>query len=310
MMDNYESTGSPQMTEPGLVAQMVAHVRISIIATLVLAVIVCGVYPAIVWGLAQALFHHQANGSLIKHDGTNTDNDSEAVGSSWLGQPFAGAGYFHPRPSAAGNGYDPTQSAGTNLGPMSAKLLLGTTQPTTLPATQPSGQPLPGPDSVAYDGIADRIVHYCLDNNIGFETSAPLSNFKDKDGNIDDVKLIEAFNDSNTPLKVTPAVEIPADAVTASASGLDPHISARNAEIQAKRVADARNIEIAKVKEVIDEFTEGRSLGVFGDPGVKVLMLNLALDAKYPLPAPPATAPAAVTVTQPVTLPTTEPAGK
>ncbi len=306
MTDNYESAGSPQKTEPGLVAQMFAHVRISIMATLVLAVIVCGVYPALVWGLAQALFPHQANGSLIKRDGMNSDNDSEAVGSSWLGQPFAGAGYFHPRPSAAGNGYDPTQSGGTNLGPMSAKLLMGTTQPTTLPATQPGGQPLPGPDSVAYDGIADRIVHYCLDNNIGFETSAPLSNFKDKDGNIDDVKLIEAFNDSNTPLKVTPAVEIPADAVTASASGLDPHISIRNAGMQAPRIADTRHVEVAKIREVINEFTEGRSLGVFGDPGVNVLKLNLALDVKYPLPASPATASAAA----PVTLPTTEPAGK
>ncbi len=232
------------------------------------------------------------------------------MGSGWLGQPFAGAGYFHPRPSAAGNGYDPTQSAGTNLGPMSAKLLLGTTQPTTLPSTQPGGQALPGPDSVAFDGVADRIVHYCLDNNIKLQTSTPLSGFKDKDGNIDDVKLIEAFNDSNTPLKITPAVEIPADAVTASASGLDPHISIRNAQMQAPRTADARHIEISKVREVIDEFTEGRSLGVFGDPGVNVLKLNLALDSRYPLPAPPATAPAAAPVTQPVTLPPTEPTGK
>lgn len=310
MIRNNELNDPAPKPEPSLGAQMFAHLRISVIATLVLAVIVCGIYPAIVWGLAQALFHHQANGSLIKRDGTNTNNDAEAVGSAWLGQPFTGAGYFHPRPSAAGSGYDPTASSGTNLGPMSAKLLLGTTQPTTLPSTQPSGQPLPGPDSVAYDGVSDRIVHYCLDNGIGLQTSAPLAGFKDKDGNIDDVKLIEAFNDSTTPLKITPAVEIPADAVTASASGLDPHISLRNAEIQARRVADARQVDIAKVKQLIGEFTDGPSLGIFGDPGVNVLKLNLALDVKYPLPAPPATVPTVAPVTQPVTLPTTEPAGK
>src|SRR4030095_38611 len=102
---------------------MLTHLRISIIATLVLAVICCGIYPALVWGLSQAMFHHQANGSLIKKDGTPTDNDAEAVGSALLGQQFSDAKYFHPRPSAAGDGYDPTSSGGSNLGPLSQKLI-------------------------------------------------------------------------------------------------------------------------------------------------------------------------------------------
>src|ERR1700722_14494170 len=96
------------------IAEMFTHLRISIVATIALGVIVSGVYPVVVWGLAQVLFHHQANGSLIKKDGTPTDNDADAVGSSLLGQPFSDAKYFPPRPSAAGNGYDPTASGGSN----------------------------------------------------------------------------------------------------------------------------------------------------------------------------------------------------
>ena len=115
----------------GFVREMLTHLRISIVATVVLAIVVCGIYPVVVWGLAQLMFHHQANGSLIKKDGTPTDNDAEAVGSSLLGQPFGDAKYFHPRPSAAGNGYDSTASSGSNFGPLSAKLLNGTTKPST-----------------------------------------------------------------------------------------------------------------------------------------------------------------------------------
>src|SRR5690349_14930607 len=105
------------------------HLRVSIIATILLAIVCCGIYPLIVWGLAQAIFPHQANGSLVTRDGKPTNNEADAVGSALLGQSFSDAKYFHPRPSAAGSGYDPTASGGTNLGPMSAKLLNGTTQP-------------------------------------------------------------------------------------------------------------------------------------------------------------------------------------
>lgn len=288
---------------------ILGHIWASIGATIVLGIICCGIYPLVIWAIGQTIFPHQANGSLVKKDGTYTTKDEEAVGSSLIGQNFSLPGYFHPRPSAAGAGYDATSSGGTNLGPLSAKLINGTTQPTTLPSTQPGGAPLPGPDGVAFDGIKDRIVHYCIDNDIPFTSNPPIDQFKDKDGNLLDAKMIEAFN-NDPPLVFTPdpSAPIPGDAVTASGSGLDPHISPRNAELQAGRVAKARGISKDQVLAVVRQHTDGPDLGFLGDPGVNVLMVNLALDAKYPLPAPPA--PAAAPVTQPVTLPTTEPAGK
>jgi potassium-transporting ATPase KdpC subunit len=250
--------------------QLLIHLRISIVATIVLAVIVCGIYPVIVWGLAQVMFHHQANGSLIQKDGAPTDDDSQAVGSSLLGQPFSDEKYFHPRPSAAGNGYDATASGGSNLGPLSAKFLNGTTQP----ATQPSQPP-----TVAYDGIKLRTILYAQDNNIDVvDASLPLKSFQDDKGNYDQLKLITAFNDGDHPLTFSTATPIPPDAVTASASGLDPHISVENAKIQAKRIADVRKISVDQVNKLIAQFTEGPDLGILGDAGVNVLKLNVALD--------------------------------
>jgi potassium-transporting ATPase KdpC subunit len=250
--------------------QLIIHLRISIVATIVLAVIVCGIYPIIVWGLAQVMFHHQANGSLIKKDGTPTDDDSQAIGSALLGQPFSDEKYFHPRPSAAGNGYDATASGGSNLGPLSAKFLNGAIQP----ATQPSQPP-----TVGYDGIKLRTILYAQDNHIDIvDASQPLKNFQDDKGNYDQVKLITAFNDADHPLTFSTATPIPPDAVTTSASGLDPHISLENARIQAERVAKIRNVSVDHVNELIARFTEGPDLGILGDPGVNVLKLNVALD--------------------------------
>ncbi len=186
-----------------------SHIRGAIVSTVVLAVVCCGLYPLIVFGISQALFHDKANGSLI------LDKDGVVRGSKLLAQGFTSAKYFHPRPSAAGSGYDAANSGGSNLGPTSQKL---------------------------NDAIKDRVAAYRKENGLG-------------------------ENDS-----------VSGDAVTASGSGLDPHISPRNAELQTPRVAKARGLSEEKVRELIQRYIDARDLDVFGDPGVNVLELNLALD--------------------------------
>jgi len=182
----------------------------SIVATIFFAVILCGLYPLVVFATAQLLFPHQANGSLL------VDKSGAVRGSALLAQNFTGAQYFHPRPSAAGaNGFDATSSGGSNLGPTSSNLVANITQ---------------------------NIAHYRAENNLA-----------------------------------TNAI-VPADAVTASASGLDPHISPANAEIQIPRVAKARGISEDRVRELVQQNTSGRDLGVFGEPRVNVMTLNFALD--------------------------------
>jgi K+-transporting ATPase ATPase C chain len=193
-----------------MIKNIINELRISIIATVCLAILLCGVYPAIVWGIAQGLFHSQANGSLVSVKG-------QVIGSSLLAQRFAGPGYFHPRPSAAGDGYDTVNSGGSNLGPTSQKLIAV---------------------------VKERIDAYHAENNMA------------------------------------PGVLIPADAVTASGSGLDPHISVKNAMLQAGRVAKARGVGEEALRKKIVSHTEGRDLGIFGEPRVNVLMLNLDMDGK------------------------------
>jgi K+-transporting ATPase ATPase C chain len=185
------------------------ELRASVMAVVVLAVVLCGLYPLVVYGIAQTFFHDQANGSLI------TDASGTVRGSELIGQPFAADKYFNPRPSSAGTGYDASSSSGSNLGPTSQKLS---------------------------DAIKDRIAAYRKQN---------------------------ALKDSDP---------VPADAVTASGSGLDPHISLKNAALQTPRVAKARGLTEDKVRELIRQNTDGRSLGLLGEPGVNVLKLNLALD--------------------------------
>jgi K+-transporting ATPase ATPase C chain len=199
-------------------------------------------------------------------------SNGQVIGSRLIGQNFAKAEYFHPRPSAAGSGYDPTASGGTNLGPTSAKLLNGTTK------RDDKGQ-----EVVDFPGIKTRIVHYCLENGLPYESSTPLAAFDDARGEVDDVKLIGAFNDAKTPLIFKSKVLIPADAVTASASGLDPHISPGNAELQARRVAKARGMSVDQVRTLIAQHTNGRGLTFLGEPHVNVLQLNLALDQEFPI---------------------------
>jgi K+-transporting ATPase ATPase C chain len=290
-----EGFGSPPKAAPG---GLLTHLRIGVIATLVLAVIVSGLYPLVVWGLAQALFHDKANGSLIE------DKDGKVIGSRLIGQSFADAKYFHPRPSAAGSGYDATASSGSNLGPTSKKLINGTTKPTTQPNPK-GGDPIPGPDAVDFDGIKLRIINYCEENAIPcdlvqqkkddkgnvLETKVvPQKAFKTDKGDYDQVKLVNAFNDDSNTLIMKPSRPIPADAVTASGSGLDPHISVENARLQAKRVADARKTAVEAIEKLIADNTDGADLGFLGEPGVNVMALNLALDKTAPLAASPSTA--------------------
>ena len=309
------------------VGSFLAPLWASIAFTITLGIICCGVYPLVVWGIAQTLFPNQANGSLLNRSGAYTTKDSEAVGSALLGQPFSLPGYFHPRPSAAGNGYDPTSSGGSNLGPLSDKLINGLTQTPPAPATQPTTQasapaatqavaaataPTTAPaETLAFDGVRLRTLHYAMDNNISFKlynvkpdgtrTEVPLKQFQDGQGNLNDVALVDAFphpeNDAADRVVLvaddfktadgTP-VMIPADAVTASGSGLDPHITPENAAMQAARVAAARKVPVDQLNAMINQYTDTPGLGILGDPGVNVLRLNLALDAKFPLPAAPA----------------------
>jgi K+-transporting ATPase ATPase C chain len=186
-----------------------SEIRGAVMSTLVLAIVCCGIYPVIVFGIAQAAFHDRANGSLI------VDQDGTVRGSRLLGQVFTGEKYFHPRPSAAGNGYDAANSSGSNLGPTSQKL---------------------------NNAVKDRIEGYRKEN--GLKNTDP----------------------------------VPADAVTASGSGLDPHISVRNAGLQAARVAKARGIDLQKVQDLVRRNTDRADAGVLGEAGVNVLTLNLALD--------------------------------
>lgn len=233
--------------------------------TLVFTLLTGLLYPAMMTGLAKLIFPQQANGSLVSVKGS-------VVGSSLIAQGFSKPEYFHPRPSAAGSGYDATASGGTNLGPTSAKLLHGTTK------TDDKGK-----EVVDFDGLEDRIVHYCLENDIPYQSSKLLDQFKDAQGNLDDVKLIKAFNDSSAPLIFTPGSPIPQDAVTGSASGLDPQISPANAEIQLARVAKARGVAPDQVKPLLSQATERPDLGFIGEPRVNVLLLNVAMDQRFPI---------------------------
>jgi K+-transporting ATPase ATPase C chain len=242
---------------------MVKELKAGFLMMVVMTVLTGFAYPAVVTLIGQVLFRDQANGSLMTRDG-------HVIGSRLIGQGFSKPEYFHPRPSSAGSGYDGTASAGSNLGPTSAKLINGTTKIDDK-----------NNEIVDFDGIKLRVLHYCVENNLPFALSTPIDRFKDAQGQLDDVRLIKAFGDEKAPLTVRALVPIPPDAVMGSASGLDPDISPMNAELQAGRVAKARGVPLEEVKTLVAERTAGRSLGFLGEPHVNVLELNLSLDERF-----------------------------
>jgi potassium-transporting ATPase KdpC subunit len=240
-------------------SQIGIGLRINILLTILAGV----VYPLAITGICQIFFPHQANGSLVVQG-------KRVIGSELIGQSFAKPEYFHSRPSSAGAGYDASASSGSNLGPTSAKLIYGTTKLDDKKN-----------EVVDFDGISLRVVHYCLENGIAYKSSVLLDQFKDANGNLDDVKLVKAFNNDQARLTFTPEAPIPADAVTGSGSGLDPHISPANAAAQAARVAKSRGLSVDQVNQLISQSTEHPSGGILGDPRVNVLKLNLALDRHF-----------------------------
>lgn len=193
-----------------LTRHSLAGLRMLLVFTLLLGL----AYPLAATAVGQVAFPWQANGSLVRADGTHTTDRSEAVGSALVAQGFEGVEYFHPRPSAAGDGYDTSASAASNLGPLN-------------------------PDLVA---------------------------------------TIEERKAAVAELEGVDPADVPADAVTASGSGLDPQISPEYAAIQVARVAKERGLSVADVEALVAEHTAGRTLGVLGEPRVNVLELNLALD--------------------------------
>jgi len=186
----------------------------AIVMSLLLCVLTGLVYPGVVTAVAQLVFPRQANGSIVEVDG-------RPVGSALIGQPFSRPEYFHPRPSAAGAGYDPTASAGSNKGPTDRKL-------------------------------ADTLIVGAVERAVEEEGAE--------------------------------RGKIPADMATASGSGLDPHISPANADLQVARVARARRMAPERVRELVARYTKGRQFGILGEPRVNVLLLNLALDRQFGSP--------------------------
>lgn len=189
---------------------MLNQIRPAIVMIGLFTVVLGGAYPMAVTGIAQTVFPNQADGSLVR------DSDGTVRGSALVGQTFTGAGYLHPRPSAAGDGYDGAASSGSNLGPMN-------------------------PDLKAR--VAETAAAIRAEDGVGV---------------------------------------IPADAVTASGSGLDPHISPAYARLQAARIARARGVSVDQVQSIIDANTGGAVLGFIGQPHVNVLLTNRALDARAP----------------------------
>jgi potassium-transporting ATPase KdpC subunit len=207
---------------------------VSILATLVFAVVLCGLYPLVVYLAGHVLFNYQANGSLIE------SSDHKILGSDWIGQNFTSAKYFHPRPSAAVSTYDASSSSGATPGP--AAPVTVTPQTDGYNASSSTGTNLGPTSQKLIDSVKAAVEQYRKDNGLSAD------------------------------------ILVPGDAVTSSGSGLDPHISVKNALLQAPRVAKERGVGVEIVTAEISKATDGPSLGFLGESGVNVLKLNLALD--------------------------------
>jgi K+-transporting ATPase ATPase C chain len=295
---------------PGWLRQHLAAVR----ALLVLTVLLGLAYPLAVTAIAQLPgLHHQADGSLV------AGPQGTIIGSSLIGQAFLGRDgsplpqYFQPRPSAAGDGYDPTATAASNLGPESTVDTLDNPSTKDIDESKPSLLSQVCTRSIEIgklDGV-DGGRPYCAASGVGaalavFHTgpgyAGPVSrvvSVNEECGAIDPPFLAayqgvtvecHRYGDDLSAGQLVlirgdapahPAV--PADAVTASASGLDPDISPAYAALQAARVARARNLPVGRVEQAVRDNTTGRVLGFLGEPAVNVLNLNLELDRLAPV---------------------------
>ena len=246
----------------------------SVLLTVVVAVGVGLIYPAVIWGIGQAAFRSKADGSLVTQNG-------KPVGSSLVGQEFSNAAgdplpqYFQPRPSDAGTGYEATSSGASNLGPSDPRLV------GFIPGFNTVGL---GGEKSKTNVFATAADPYCvpLNKETGDPVIAPTPGEKfemshgsyvcDPNTVHERTMAYRAFND------LGPNVKIPVDAVTASGSGLDPDISIANADLQAPRVARVRHLPLATVMKLVKENTTPYYWGFIGEPGVNVLTLNIALD--------------------------------
>jgi K+-transporting ATPase ATPase C chain len=220
-----------------------------LLMTVVLIVLLGLAYPLAMWGVGQLAFNDRADGSFVKNA------DGQIIGSSLIGQQFLDANgdpdpkYFQPRPSAAGDGYDAMASSASNLGPSNPKLIA----------------PAEGPDCYLVDKIDDN-----GDPILGADGTPEQECYGETvPGRVAAYRLFNGLADD---------VAVPVDAVTTSASGLDPHISVANAKLQAARVAQARNVPVDTVLALLSTHTQGRQWGFLGEKIVNVLELNLDLD--------------------------------
>lgn len=191
---------------------MISQLRPALVMMGLFTLLLGVAYPLAVTGVGQLAFSSQADGSLIR------DRDGTVRGSALIGQPFAEGRYLHPRPSAAGDGYNAAGSSGSNMGPLNPDLKIA---------------------------VAERAIAIRTEDGAG---------------------------------------AIPAEAVTASGSGLDPDISPAYARLQAQRVATARGVSVDQVQRIIDRHVEQPLFGFVGQPRVNVLLTNRALDAEAPTP--------------------------